>query len=215
VSTRAIIQFAHDRTDASVAAMIYRHGDGYPDGAHGVLCDLQRFFVAVEHDTSDTRFEDPAYLAAKFVVWTTQEMRSIILASRVRHAWDRPEKPEKTGQLDFMSCGIVRSGDVGEEYTYRVNCGALDKKGRPTVEWSEMVDYDGAGTYQPNTFKLGKLDKQAKAAVAAYVRVDEDMALVMHDAMLELLQDLTGKGDITVLRARAETILRGAMRRAS
>ena len=61
MSTRCNI---HLPNEDEVEANIYRHYDGYPDA---VLPDLARFFEQVRADTQDTRFNDPSYLAAKFL----------------------------------------------------------------------------------------------------------------------------------------------------
>lgn len=117
MSTRCNIHFVGW---GETQANIYRHSDGYPDGEHGVPACLQRFFQAVEEQTGgDTRFGDPEYLAAKFLVWQAGQ-----------YARD-PEKP-----LDFLSVSacIRDHGDI--EFIYTVNCDEKDQKGRPKVDWT-------------------------------------------------------------------------------
>jgi len=102
-----------------IDANIYRHPDGYPDGPHGVPADLERFFQAVEEQCDgDTRYDDPEYLAAKFLVWQALRFGR------------NPEKP-----LDFLSVSpcIKDHGDI--EFIYTVDCDNRDEKGRPTVTW--------------------------------------------------------------------------------
>lgn len=114
MSTRCNIHFTeHDA--GTVVANVYRHSDGYPEG---VLPDLQQFFTDVEDQTSDTRFDDPSYLAAKFVVWQAGQ-------------YARGGKP-----LDFLSVG-VSTADAGDgEYVYTVACSRPFSGGRPEVTWA-------------------------------------------------------------------------------
>lgn len=105
-----------------MVANIYRHSDGYPSG---VLPDLDAFFERVMLDTNDHRFDDPSYLAAKFVVWQADQSRSIAVR--------RGGKPGE--MLDFLGVGIV-SGDAGDAaYVYEVVAARGDEK--PSVRWRE------------------------------------------------------------------------------
>lgn len=106
MSTRATIHF--EDANGEVRAIIYRHGDGYPKGL-GV--DLQTFFGDVQNQTKDTRFNDPSYLAAKWVVWDAQQAQKLL--------------------LDFLSVGVVQQDPDDIEYRYRVIC--KDDK-RPAVK---------------------------------------------------------------------------------
>ena len=102
MSTRCTIHFKR-APSARAMAIIYRHSDGYPDGNNGVLSDLRRFFADVERQTKDTRFNNPSYLAAKFVVWQAGE-----------NAIARP--------LDFLGVGVVATDPGDIEYRYIVTC---------------------------------------------------------------------------------------------
>jgi len=115
MSTRANIHFCHN---GEVSANIYQHPDGYPDGEHGVPARLEAFFNELEAQTSDTRYGDPEYLAAKFLVWKARE-----------YARD-PEKP-----LDFLSISpcVHDHGDI--EWVYTVECSDREQNGRPKVSW--------------------------------------------------------------------------------
>lgn len=126
MSTRCNIHFT-DKT-GEIEANIYRHGDGYPDG---VLPDLERFFAEVEAQTKDTWFNDPSYLAAKFVVWQAGENARIA-------AFDyMTGKQGEVKPLDFLSVGIV-SADAGDgEYVYTVECSPGYPPRRPSVTWRE------------------------------------------------------------------------------
>jgi hypothetical protein len=124
MSTRCVINFTEERAaQQQVVARIYRHSDGYPDGGGGVPADLERFFAAVESQTKDTRFRDPSYLAAKYIVWQGGE-------------WVRAGGP-----LDFLSVGVLGTEpkDVPDdvEYIYTVDCSHLTPTGHPTVAWRE------------------------------------------------------------------------------
>lgn len=68
MSTRASIHFKDKYTDIC----IYQHGDGYPDGEHGVIAELDRFFGWNEEQFKGMggfRYSDPEYLAARFIVF--------------------------------------------------------------------------------------------------------------------------------------------------
>jgi len=107
-----MINFGHG---SHIEARIYRHCDGYPKG---VLPDLAAFFSDVERQTNgDTRFDDPSYLAAKFVVWQAN-----------RNAHGGP-------MLDFRSVGICAKEMGGVEYRYFIDC--TDRNTRPTVRHEE------------------------------------------------------------------------------
>jgi hypothetical protein len=142
MSTRSTTHFI---SGEHTAAIIYRHSDGYPEG-HGK--DLDRFFDDVEAQTSDRRYTDPSYLAAKLVVWLAREFALSFDAERgfVSHADTRP--------LDFISVGIVDSDPADIEYRYTIDCGQLNDNGagRPTVTCYEVNgqwDDDVETTYEP------------------------------------------------------------------
>ena len=101
MSTRATIHFQHSNEQDE--AIIYRHCDGYPEGLGK---DLQSFFADVQAQTKDTRFNDPSYLAAKFVVWQAGEYT----------------KEPKRLPLDFLSLGAVKEDPGDIEYRYLVKC---------------------------------------------------------------------------------------------
>ena len=68
MSTRASIHFQSDGSDV---AIVYRHSDGYPEGLGE---DLKAFFAEVRIQCGhDTRFNDPSYLAAKWIVWDAKQ----------------------------------------------------------------------------------------------------------------------------------------------
>ncbi len=122
MSTRCVINFYYNdgvARDEEVAAKVYRHCDGYPDGTPGVPACLERFFTEVEAQCTGTmygtRFNDPSYLAAKFIVWQANEYHQ-----------------EK--MLAFGSLGVVQKNPGDIEYEYFVACG---RYGRPRVAWRQ------------------------------------------------------------------------------
>jgi hypothetical protein len=118
MSTRCTTHFVFGQeAGAHSEAIVYRHSDGYPDC---MLPALAQFFEAVEQQTKDTRFTDPSYLAAKFVVWLAGEF------AYGHHA------------LDFLSVGVVTEDPDDIKYRYVVHCDQKDEDGRPVVTVDEL-----------------------------------------------------------------------------
>lgn len=135
MSTRCMIHF-HDSYSGKAQAIIYRHSDGYPgtqDGKeYGVLPDLQEFFALVKEQCKGTmfgmRFEDPEYLAAKFVVWQAGE----------NSIYSVGERDKQHGFLNFGSIGVALADHSDIEYRYHIWCGKLvEKTGFPQVTHEE------------------------------------------------------------------------------
>jgi hypothetical protein len=127
MSTRCNIHFNHGKT---IVANIYRHSDGYPES---VKPDLIKFFNEVINQTRDTHFDDPAYLAAKFVVWQAGQYA------------------DKSKPLDFISLGIVQEDAPDGEYVYTINCDKFDKKGFPKVTFYSLFRLKCQGLYSVNS----------------------------------------------------------------
>ena len=108
MSTRATVHFEQN---GEAQAIVYRHSDGYPEGLGN---DLQTFFGDVQLQTRDTRFSNPCYLAAKFVVWQ---------AARYADQTAEGAKP-----LDFLGVGIVMEDPGDIEYRYHVGCDVVDRQ---------------------------------------------------------------------------------------
>jgi hypothetical protein len=102
MSTRATIHFSQG---GKTKAIVYRHSDGYPVGLGK---DLEEFLNYVDKWIPDKRFNDPNYLAAKWVVWDGK-----------KH--DRAQKPNSY-DLDFLGVGIVLEDPDDIEYRYTVHC---------------------------------------------------------------------------------------------
>ena len=104
MSTRATVHFQYDgKTDA----IVYRHSDGYPEGLGE---DLKAFFETVKYQCQGTmggtRFDDPCYLAAKFVVWQA----------------DKYSKEDLAGSLNFLGVGVCLEDPGDIEYRYLLEC---------------------------------------------------------------------------------------------
>jgi hypothetical protein len=123
MSTRCTIHFAYG---FDTMAIVYRHHDGYPDGEHGIVATLNKFFDAVEAQTADTRFGDPTYLAAKFVVYQAAE-----------YSKDSSGKP-----LDFLSVGVCTEDPGDIAYRYLLDCKGRDEDGRPTIFVQKAYEED-------------------------------------------------------------------------
>ena len=108
MSTRATVHF---QQGGETQAIVYRRSDGYPEGLGK---DLKTFFSAVKKQTSDTRFNDPAYLAAKFVVWQASQY------ARKYHYETQTYTPAQP--LDFLGVGVVLEDPGDIEYRYLVSC---------------------------------------------------------------------------------------------
>lgn len=128
MSTRSTTHFTYKGV---VQAIIYRHTDGYPSGAGA---DIDRFFAAVEEQTKDTRFTDPNYLAAKYVVFLANEFAWTYKPDPQANGWTQV----KSNQLDFLSVGVVMEDPGDIEYRYIIDCGNLTEDGRPSVTCHEM-----------------------------------------------------------------------------
>lgn len=128
MSTRCVINFSYG---TSVHAKVYRHSDGYPDTKHGVLADLEKFFTAVKKQTNDTRFGDPTYLSAKYVVWQADQNAKKYTMGAKGMTYKKAQK------LDFLSVGICIENPGDIEYEYNVNCEATGANGNPVVTYRE------------------------------------------------------------------------------
>jgi hypothetical protein len=133
MSTRCTIHFGDQY---GVDAIIYRHSDGYPDGEHGVPATLERFFETVEEQTEDTRYQDPSYLAAKFLVYQAD------LYSKTSYSTYTPGggyDESKAKPLDFLSVAPILKDPADIEYRYTVHSDRRDSKGRPEVTWEDVL----------------------------------------------------------------------------
>jgi hypothetical protein len=98
MSTRATVHF---QSDGKTEAIVYRHFDG-----DSLDDDLEEFFKEVQEQTDDTRFDDPTYLAARYVVWQAQQ-----------YAKHSPGKP-----LAFTGVGVYQRDPSDIAYRWLVSC---------------------------------------------------------------------------------------------
>jgi len=129
MGTRSVIEFAHKD---KVLAYIYRHWDGYPS-RDGMPCSLLEFFLELEANVEDRRFDDPQYLAAKFVVWQAK-----VYAKRFDY---KSGKDKPTHYLDFLGVGITTGAESAHpdiEFVYRVDCNGSDENGMPLIRWRHV-----------------------------------------------------------------------------
>lgn len=110
MSTRCQVSF---NDGGQRCALIYKHHDGYPDTQHGMFQTIQGFFEEVEKQTSDTRFGDAEYLAAKFVVYLMEN------------------------KLDNLGCGVSMDLHDDIEFLYNVDCGDFTNEVRPLVSYDD------------------------------------------------------------------------------
>lgn len=100
MSTRSTTHFLDD---GEIIAIVYRHSDGYPEGAG---TDLLRFIDECAK-LPDPRFGDPSYLAAKYVVFLAEMFN----------------RNQNANRLDFLSVGVCMQDPGDIEYRYTVECG--------------------------------------------------------------------------------------------
>lgn len=131
MSTRATVWF-HDKGKETPEAIIYRHSDGYPEGLGQ---DLKRFIREIDNNLKDKRFDDPSYLAAKWVVWDAM----LHAALKAEYFKKYPDFSGQPHPLNFLSVGICKKDPGDIEYRYHVIC-----DGKPTL-WGEEVPYQVEG----------------------------------------------------------------------
>jgi hypothetical protein len=114
MSTRCQVAFCHGTNDHERKdALVYVHSDGYPEG---VGKDLLRFFEEVKAVTKDTRFDDPEFLAARFVAWKTLEYA----------AKGYGYKGDAKSPLNQTGIGVSQRYHYDIQYLYVVQCGSGD-----------------------------------------------------------------------------------------
>jgi hypothetical protein len=154
MSTRSTTHFVHEGVyggeKQEPVAIIYRHINGYP-GSAGT--DILRFLdqcAELDKDResqSGSRFEDPAYLAAKYVVFLADMFN-------VRYSFEDSALSESKApsKLDFLSVGVVNEDPSDIEYRYVITCGARGTRPKVTC-------------YKVSTGKKQKIPQPSKEAV--------------------------------------------------
>ena len=85
-----------------------------------VLKSLENRETKEAEKLNDSRFDDPSYLAARYVVYLAKKFSS-------------------GNPIDFRSIGIVDKDPEDIEYRYVVNCGLMNEAGQPTGEVAPKV----------------------------------------------------------------------------
>jgi len=112
MSTRCTTHFVYG--DRKVA-IVYRHSDGYPEGAGKDLAE----FLKKCSKLKDPRFGDPSYLAAKYVVFLAE-----MFAQDFDHNTNKSKK--RKNRLDFLSVGVLMEDPGDIEYRYVVDCSKFE-----------------------------------------------------------------------------------------
>ena len=110
----AIVTFKDFR--GKTKALIYVHNAG--DREHEMFREIEQFLIYLPLlGTKQTRFDNPRYLAAKFVVW--QAMRN---------------QEESLNPLDFRGVGIISDiTEVSYNFEFTVICLPPSVEGTPKV----------------------------------------------------------------------------------
>ncbi len=122
MSTRCQIGFYQQGNDKLLKpdALLYRHGDGYPDTPHGVLADLVPFLKTFQ----DRRgLDDTEYAAA----WTLHHLISIQVEDNKKYAKKKSQVPPynyKDG-INGIGFGICSGFHSDIEYYYAVSPNSL------------------------------------------------------------------------------------------
>lgn len=134
MATRSLTEFAHNTGE--VVAVVYKHWDGNPDA---MMPLFTRFFDRCAA-LSSPRFDDPFYLAAKWVVFLAEE--------------DHAGRDDYTDDpLDFLGVGITAPGiEAYEDYVYTVTSQTEHHTFdvvRPVVTYREAL-WNGVPPYLPS-----------------------------------------------------------------
>ena len=141
MSTRSTTHFV---VGTNLSAIVYRHSDGYPEGAGRDI----NTFLSLCAKLKDGRLDDPSYLAAKYVVYLA-DMFNNRLEKQANGEYGYTRNASK---LDFLSVGVMQSDPCDIEYRYVIDCGNL-VKGKPTVTCYEVGECD---TYTPVKIPRGR-----------------------------------------------------------
>jgi hypothetical protein len=132
MGARTLVRFVRGDGAATsldkVLPMIYLHWGGPPEI---MAVNFEEFFLRVERDGGkDTRYNDPEYLAARFVVFASVECGTA----------DDP------GSLGFTGVGVtattvVKAIEAGS-FTYAVDCSGNGPRLRPKILVDEVLFTD-------------------------------------------------------------------------
>lgn len=114
MGTRSTTHFKYkDKTEA----IIYRHWDGYPEGAGADILN----FIEECSKLNDSRFNDPCYLAARYVVFLAKKF-----TRDYKEVNGRLEEIENPSPLSFLSVGVVMADPGDIEYRYVITASEYD-----------------------------------------------------------------------------------------
>ncbi len=151
MSTRCTTHFTSGKKTPE--AIIYRHSDGYPEGAGLDLLD----FLQQCSKLKDSRLTDPSYLAAKYVVYLAGMFHEI--AMEFPSVYGESDSP-----LNFLSVGVCQKDPTDIEYRYVVDCSKGRYAGLSPSKLREMVTcYSVEGGYgSPVTHKVVPIPPRPK-----------------------------------------------------
>ena len=172
MSTRSTTHFL-GRFGERPTAIIYRHSDGYPEGAGK---DLLAFFEKVRSDTMDTRFGDASYLAAKYVVFLAQMFSRKFERTPSGEYEYRDNEP---WSLDFLSVGVMDEDPSDIEYRYIVDCSQEVNEGSALRRPRVTVVETGYGSTPDKV--LGELDEVVEQQTRRSTRMTHFAGLVLVD----------------------------------
>ena len=144
MGTRSTTHFIDSRFGNTPEAIIYRHWDGYPDGAGK---DIFKFLSRCKR-LSDTRLGDTSFLAARYVVFLGEMYATDSLwkdsKGKLHDSSYNHKNPEEQRQhvkvprkerIDFLSVGVMKDDPLDIEYRYVIDCGKRNPKtGLPEVK---------------------------------------------------------------------------------
>src|SRR5512146_1510510 len=110
MSTRSTTHFT-DGDETKPVAIIYRHSDGYPEGAGK---DLRDFLRACQK-LKDSRLDDPSYLAAKYVVFLADKFVR-------RYDYGKNQEIPSPNPRHLRAVGDLMQDPVDIAYRYVVDC---------------------------------------------------------------------------------------------
>jgi hypothetical protein len=137
MSTRSTTHFQENGQDI---AIVYRHSDGYPEGA-GV--DLLRF-IGECAKLQDSRLSDPSYLAAKYVVFLADMFNRTMKKVNGEYKYVKSKS-----KLEFLGVGVLMEDPGDIRYRYIVDCGNI-VDGKPKVTCNPV-----SCSYPENIWKQG------------------------------------------------------------
>jgi len=145
MSTRSNIHFVDEH---GIAANIYRHSDGYPGNVEegqvlggGVLGDLLKFFRKLKAEVPDNRLNSPEQLAAKYLVWQSQELTKY---GRIYDPAEGPRDEDGRGPahpLQFLGVSPCMQDHGDIEYVYEIDCDKQDREGFPVIRWASATPF--------------------------------------------------------------------------